>query len=157
MLRAKKISVWRSRYEITADERIVATWEGSMWKTGGTFELDGRRYEIRGNVWGSRYGMVTDGGTAVASADRVGRRRWTVEAGGQVYTFERASIWRQDQVLHSEGRGIGRIRRTGMWRGDATADLPGIPLPVQLFMLAVVLTMWDQQAAAGAASAGTVS
>lgn len=50
MLHAKKISFWRNRYKIATDGRMLATWEGSMWKSGGTFELDGRRYEIRGDL-----------------------------------------------------------------------------------------------------------
>ncbi|MFN2494646.1 MAG: hypothetical protein ABR608_01885 [Pseudonocardiaceae bacterium] len=155
MLQAKKVGFWKNRYEITADGRVLATWAPSIWKTGGTFELDGQRYEIRGNMWGSKYGMVTEDGAAVASADRVGRKRWTVQAGGRVYEFQRASIWRQEEILHSEGSQVGSIKRISMWRGDAMADLPGLPVPVQIFVLAVVLTMWDQQfAAATTATAG---
>lgn len=150
MLHAKKVGFWRNRYEITTAGRMLATWEGSMWRTGGTFELDGRRYEIRSNLWGSKYGMATEDGTVVASADRVGRKRWTVEAGDQLYTFRRASIWRQEQSLCSEDRQVGSIKRTSIWRSDATADLPGLPVPVQIFVLAVVLTMWDAAAAAAA-------
>ncbi len=42
------------------------------------------------------------------------------------------------------------MRRTSAWRGDVAADLPGLPLPVQVFVLGVVITMWDAQAAAAA-------
>lgn len=45
-----------------------------MWRTGGTFELDGRRYEIRANRWGSTYKMVAEDGATVASVDSVGRK-----------------------------------------------------------------------------------
>lgn len=156
MLHAKKAGFWRGRYEITDDGRDLATWEPSFWRTGGTVELDGQRYEIRGNLRGSRFEMVTADGTAVAAADRVGRRSWTVDAGGRIFEFRRASIWRHEQLLLSDGRQIGSVARTSMWRGDATADLPGLPVPVQLFVLAVVLTMWAQQSsAAGAAGAVT--
>ena len=164
MLHAKKVGFWKNRYEITADGRVLATWEGSIWKSGGTVELDGRRYEIRSNLWGNKYGMVTEDGAAVASADRVGRKKWTVEADGRVYEFRRASIWRQEELLCSEGHQVGVIKRTSMWRGDATAELPSLPVPVQVFVLAVVLTMWDQQfaaattaAAGGATAAGTTT
>ena len=58
------------------------------------------RYEIRGNLWGSKYGMLAGDGAVVASADRVGRKGWTVESAGRVYTFGRASWWRPDQILH---------------------------------------------------------
>lgn len=153
MLHAKKIGFWKSRYEITDNGQVLAIWEPSVWKTGGTFELDGRRYDIRGNLWGNKYGMVAADGTPVASADRVGRKRWTVDAGGRILEFQRASIWRQEQLLLADGRQIGSVKPTSRWRGDATADLPGLPLPVQLFVLAVVLTMWAQQSAS-AATAG---
>lgn len=158
MLHARKVGFWTGRYEIAADDRVVARWEPSIWRTGGRFELDGRHYEIRGNLWGNRYGMTTEGGTVVASADRVGRKNWTVEEAGRVYTFQRASWWRPDQILHFEGRQVGSIKRPGIWRSDAIADLPGLPVPVQVFVLAVVLTMWSQQAAtASAGGAGAVA
>jgi hypothetical protein len=46
-----------------------------------------------------------------------------------------------------------------MWRGDVAADLPGLPPAVQIFVLAVVLTMWDWSSggAAGGAAAGSVA
>lgn len=154
MLLAKKVGFWRSRYEITADGLVLATWEGSMWRTGGTFALDGRRYEIRSNLTGRKYGMVTEDGTAVASADRVGRKRWTVEVDGRVLEFQRASMWRREELLLCEGREVGFVKRTSIWTSDAMADLPGLPVPVQIFVLAVVLTKWDAEAAAGATGGG---
>jgi hypothetical protein len=143
MLHARKPAFWRNRYEITADGQALATWDGSMWRNGGRFELDGRRYEVRGNMWGSRYGMAAEDGTPVAAADRVGRKRWKVEAAGRTYEFRRASMWRDEEDLLDGDRGVGWIRRTSVWRSDATANLPGLPLPVQVFVLVVVLTMWD--------------
>lgn len=143
MIEARKASVWKNRYEISADGRHLATWDGSSWKTGGTFELDGQRYEVRANMWGSKYGMVNQYGTRIASADHVGRKHWTVEADGRTYEFRRASLWREEQELCSEGRRVGTVKRTSMWRRDAVADLPGLPPSVEVFVLAVVLSTWD--------------
>lgn len=159
MLKARKAGIWSHRYEIAADGKHLATWDGSMWKHGGHFELEGRRYEVRGNMWGSKYGMVAEDGTPLASAERVGRKRWTVAAGGRTYEFQRASMWRREEELLSAGLKIGSIKRVSVWRSDAEADLPGLPVPLQVFVLAVVLTMWDwaDEAAAsagGAAAAG---
>ena len=153
MLEATKPSIWRNNYDITVDGRPLARWEGSLWKAGGTFELDGRRYHVRSNMWGSTYGMADDDDTAVATADRVGRKRWTVEADGLTYAFQRPSLWRSEEELLSEGRRVGSVTRTSIWRSDAVADLPGLPLPVQVFVLVVVLTTWDQDASS-AATAG---
>jgi hypothetical protein len=152
MLHAKRTGLWRNSYEISLDGRPVTVWDGGTWRTGGTFELEGQRFEIRGNLWGSTYGMATEDGRRIASADRVGRKRWTVTADGRTYHFQRASIWRSDQELVFDGRPVGSIRRPSVWRNEAVAELPGLPLPVQLFVLVVVLTMWNAQAAAAAAA-----
>jgi hypothetical protein len=75
-----------------------------------------------------------------------------VEAEGRTYTFERASFWRSEERLVLDGRPVGTVRRVGAFRGDAVADLPGLPLPLQVFVFTVVLSAWD--AAATAAAAG---
>ncbi|MEQ4300258.1 hypothetical protein ABNF97_02490 [Plantactinospora sp. B6F1] len=148
MLEARRVSAWRSRYEISVQGRVVTTWDGSSWRSGGEFELDGRRYQVRGNAWGNRYSLLDAAGGTVASADRVGRKRWTVSTDGQTYHFQRASLFSSEQELHADGRRVGSVRRVSMWRGDVAADLPGLPLPVQVFVLGIVITMWTQQAAA---------
>jgi hypothetical protein len=153
MLEARRASVWKNRYDIMADGRRLATWDESSWKVGGKIEMDGRRYEVRANMWGTKYAMVDGAGTPIASADRVGRKSWTVEADGRTYEFRRVSMWRQEEELQSEGQRVGSVRRNSIWRGDAVADLPGLPRPIEVFVLAVVLTMWDL-AAASAATAG---
>jgi hypothetical protein len=149
MLQARKVSVWKGAYEISVDGTPLTTWTSRTWKSGGSFPLDGAHYEVGANVWGSQYGMSTADGKRVASADRVGRKRWTVDADGRIFTFGRASAWRSDQLLLDGDREVGSVRRTN-WRGDAEADLPGLSLPAQVFALAVVLSMWEAQAAAAA-------
>jgi hypothetical protein len=153
MLSAKKISVWRSRYEITSDGRPVAVWDPNLWRTGGSFELAGRPYAVRTNTLGSRFALTDGAGVVVAAARRVGRKRWSVEADGRSYQFQRTSPWRNDQTLMVDGQPAGSVRRVSMWRSDAVADLPGLPLPLQVFVFVVVLVMWDAQAAT-AVSAG---
>lgn len=150
MLEARKVSLWRSRYELASDGQPITMWEGRLWRGGGAFELAGRRYEVSSNAWVTRFEMTDQFGMIVAAADRVGRKRWTVEANGRSHQFQRASLWRSEEVLVADGRPVGSVRRPSMWRGDAVADLPNLPLPVQVFVLTVVLTMWDAHAAAAA-------
>lgn len=149
MLEATSASIWRQRYVITADDRQVATWDGSMLKTGGMLEVDGRRYEVRAKMWGLRYGMVDVGGARIASADRVGRKSWTIEADGRTYLFRRTSLWRDEQEMYAEGVPVGWVKRKSIWRSDAVAHLPGLELHVQLFVLAVVMSNWHRTAASG--------
>lgn len=152
MLLAKKPSIWKNHYEISADGRPVTMWDPSWWKSGGTFRLAGRLYEVSGNVWGTKYTMATEGGTVVASAERVGRKRWTVTAEGKTYEFQRTSVFRHEEELHVDGRRVGSINRPSMWSSDTVVDLPGLPVQTQVFVLAVVLTKWASAAAASTAS-----
>jgi hypothetical protein len=150
MLQARKPSWWTNSYDILADSKLVTRWNRSAWRSGGSFELEGRQYTIRSNAWGTKYTMTSGTDRVIASAERVGRKNWTVQAGGHTYEFQRTSMWRQEQTLIRGGRATGVIKRTSSWRGDATADLPELDAPVQVFVLAVVLTMWDNTAAAAA-------
>jgi hypothetical protein len=150
MLTARRASLWSSRYEVRDGERPVTTWDARVWRSGGDFTLDGRRYAVRGNAWGNRYTLTDDSGTLVAAADRVGRKHWTIEAGRQTYRFQRASFFSGEQELHNAAGRIGSVRRTTAWRGDVAVDLPGMPLPLQIFAMGVVISLWDAQAAAAA-------
>ena len=151
MLVAKRISFWRGRYRVLADDRPVTTWDTALWRSGGVFELDGSRYQVRGNFWGGRFTMVDDAGTPVAAANRVGRKRWTVDAAGQTYQFRRQSVWSGTQELYNMAGPVGVVRRTSLWRGDVAGELPGMPLPVQVFVLGVIITLWDAQSGAAGA------
>jgi hypothetical protein len=152
MLEARRASLWNRTYNITVDGVSVVTWKGSVWKSGGQFEVGGRRYVVTSNAFATRYEMVDQTGMVVASARRVGRKNWTVEAEGRTHQFRRASMWREEQELLVDGQRVGSVRRPSMWRTDAIADLPTLPLATQIFVLCVVLTMWDNAATAAAAS-----
>jgi uncharacterized protein YxjI len=151
MVRATKVGMWSNDYHIEVDGQRVTTWDGSSWRAGGTFTLDDRPYRVRGNVWESEFTMTDQAGTVAATAGRMGRREWTVTAGGQTYRFRRPSVWRNEERLVVGDQEVGSIRRTSMWRSDVEADLPAMPVPVQIFTVVVVLTRWDRRAATAAA------
>lgn len=154
MLRAERDGVFARGYRISAEGREITRFDPGWWRAGGTFALHGHEYTVRANMWGSTYGMTDERGAAVATAEKVGRKEWTVGAGGTVYRFRRVSFWRSDQALMDGDREVGRITRDGVWKAGAIAELPGLGLPLQVFVIAVVLTMWQQQAAAAASSGG---
>jgi hypothetical protein len=144
MLHASKTSVWRGPYEITLDGRPLTTWTPRTWRSGGSFDLDGRHFEVHNNVWGGTSDVSAEDGEQVAAADRVGRRRWNVQADGHRYEFERVSGWSGEQaLLDGGGQRVGSIRRVRPFRADTEADLPGVPLLVQVFALIVVLAEWE--------------
>ncbi|TWP50757.1 hypothetical protein FKR81_19320 [Lentzea tibetensis] len=145
MLEAKRVSLFRNRYELAADGMPLASWDGRFWSTGGTLELDGRRFDVKASPMGRRYQMTDETGAVVAEADRVGRKDWTVTADGRTYRFQRAAWWSTAQQLLSDGQPVGSVRRVGPLSSNAVAELPTLPLPTQVFVVAVVLTLWAQQ------------
>lgn len=155
MLTAEQTGFWGRSYRIGVDGRPLTTFTPRQWSAGGRFSLDGQDYELRSNAWGGKYAMTTgtDGGSAIATAEKVGRKRWLVQADARTYQFQRVSLWRGDQALLTDGRQVGVIKRTSTWKANASAELPGLSLPVQVFVVAVVVTMWRTQAAAAAAGA----
>jgi hypothetical protein len=149
MLEARRTSAWRSDYEISLDGRAFATYARSSWRGGGVLDVDGRPYQVRSNGWATTYTMVDEGGALVASAARVGRKDWTVDAAGVTHRFRRTSPWRMDHELVVQGLPMGSVRRLSVWKGDLVADLPGLSPLVAVFAVAVVITTWDLAAAAG--------
>jgi hypothetical protein len=150
MLEARNAGAFSPAYDILLDGRPLTRWEASWWRSRGTFALDGQTYEVQGNRWGTQFTLLDQFGGTVATAGKLGRREWTVATGGRTYHFRRASWWRQQEDLILDGQPAGWIRRTSMWRRAAQADLPTLPRPAQVFVFAIVLTMWDHQAASAA-------
>ena len=148
-MEARRRSAWRNDYEIAAEGRPLAAFTGSLWRGGGALVVEGRHhYEVRSSAWATAYSLAGDGGALVASAQRVARKDWSIDAAGVTYAFRRSSMWSLEQEHVVQGMPMGTIRRTSMWRGDAVADLPGLPPLVALFAVVVVLTTWDVAAAA---------
>jgi hypothetical protein len=156
MLQATKAGAFSSAYAITLDGRPVTRWDKSMWRTGGAFTLDGQRFEVRSNVWGTQYTMTDQSGATVATAGKVGRREWTVVAEGRTYAFRRTSWWRQQYDLMLGAQAVGFVRRPSAWRSAAEAVLPTMPVAAAVFTMAVALTSWDSAAATAAASSATM-
>jgi hypothetical protein len=147
VITARRLRLWDGRYDLLEDERRVATWEGAHWSTGGRFTLDGRSFTVRADLPGDRATLTEGGGRRVATATGIGRKSWTIEAEGTTYHFSRRAPWLHEETLNDRGRRLGSVRRTNLWRGDATADLPGIPRVVEVFAIAVALTRWEAEAA----------
>jgi hypothetical protein len=135
-------------YEITCDDRPLCTWKPKMFRRGGTFVLDGRRYDVVACGWWNRYRLLDDAGGLVAEADGVGGLTWTLEISGETggvrHTFERPSLFRREQMLVVDGAPAGTVRCTSFWRDEGEADLPGLPLLMQVFVLVSLLKVWAQ-------------
>ena len=60
------MGTWRGNYQLADDGRPVAVWDPSWWRSGGDFEVDGRRYQVRAGTWGTSYRMADEMGGEVA-------------------------------------------------------------------------------------------
>ncbi|MEV6493009.1 hypothetical protein AB0M20_30955 [Actinoplanes sp. NPDC051633] len=149
MLTAENVSMWRGRYQISADGSPIAVWDPSWWRTGGDLEVDGHRFTVRSNTWGTNYRMLDEAGNEVATVERAGRKRWSVQADGRTYEFRRASFWRSEQELLVDGVRAGSLRRKSMWSGAIEADLPGMPIPIQVFVVGVQIALWQAEQSSG--------
>lgn len=94
------------------------------------------------NTWGTTYTLTDRTGATVATSSNPNRRRWTIVAGDQTYEFHRRAWWRQHYELVAGGQAVGFIQRPSL-RAEATAQLPAMPLAIQVFALALALTTWD--------------
>ena len=72
MLTANQPSLLHRRYDIGVDDAHIAWWEPSWWRSGGAFDLDGERYQVRGNAIGSRFDLIDPTGRRLASVWWVG-------------------------------------------------------------------------------------
>jgi hypothetical protein len=151
MLTAEKTSLWRGRYDILADGRPVAVWDPSWWRNGGSFEVDGHQFQVRANGWGTKYRMLDEAGNEVALVERAGRKHWSVRADGRTYEFRRAAMLGNRQEMLADGVKVGSLRRTSAWSGAIEADLPGLPVPIQIFVIGVQIAIWQAQQSAAAA------
>lgn len=151
MLQATRVGAFSTAYDITIDGRTITRWDKSTWRSGGSFTVEGRRYEVRSNLWGSTYTMTDESGSPVASAANPNRRQWSVAAGSQTFEFRRRSWWRPQYDLFVGGQTVGFVRRPNSWRSATVAELPTMPLAVQVFAVAIALTTWDA-AAVGAST-----
>ena len=147
MIQARKRRLWDGRYDLLEDGRKVATWEHSRWATGGRFELEGRSFTVRADLLADEASLTEPGGRQIATLRGFRRKHWSIEAAGTTYHFSRAAPWRHEERLHDGGRALGTVKRTTIWRGDAEADLQGLPRVVEVFAVAMALSRWQSDAA----------
>ncbi len=149
MLIADRRGFFRRRYEVRDDaagdvapvELVLSTWAPS-----GEFVLDGRVHWIRLR---RRFLLGHDGslhvdGRELARAEGVGTSDWTLQADGCLYRFVRPHLIRRTQHMVEAGEPVGTVRKVPLTSG-AEADLPLLPLPVQLFVVGALLLVWEEE------------
>ncbi|MCO1659646.1 hypothetical protein [Pseudonocardia humida] len=104
--------------------------------------LDGVEYRIDSVEGGSSAVLEVVDGPSVALAEGLGRTPWTVRTHDRAYTFDRTLDRWTEQRLVVRGRSMGAVRQAGRSGRHAEAELPEVPDPVAVFVMALVLDMW---------------
>ncbi|MEV4617581.1 hypothetical protein AB0J74_02555 [Asanoa sp. NPDC049573] len=146
MLVAREISRWTNRYAVSRDGRRVTTLDAIVRDTdAGSFTLDGHRYALPGAIWDDHFTVRDGRRDVVAEAHRVDRTRWTIVAAGQTYHLRRGNFWGTRHQLDAGDLPLGMVYRVGGAERAVEADLSGVPALVEIFVLALVLAIRDNQ------------
>ena len=154
------LGVFKNGFDLVGDAgQPVGGFRGSVWRESGEIVTGGQRYEFRRDG-GRRFRLAGPQG-GVALARRTGRWSggWEITAGPATYLLARAGWFSRGYRLVLDGAVVGQIA-SGRWLSRAgAANLPVGMAPVaQVFVVAIVLTLWrrDDSAGGGAAAGGAM-
>jgi hypothetical protein len=130
-------------FDLVADDMLLATMEGSLWREGGMVRIGKDTWELRRQGWSSFRLIRGNVDEAVARPQGLLRTNFTINHAGRSYQLARRSIWRRAyRVLH-DGVEVGSIEPTSVWTNAAEVRLPdSMPLQLQVFIVGVVAVQW---------------
>lgn len=121
----------------------IAQVDAGWLSSGSTIIVTGRPFRLA-TLPEQLYAMTElAGGRQVATANREAPGRWLIKAGARELTLARRR-WSRTVDLRASGSRVGTITPTRARGRGATADLagPGLDLPSQVFLLALLLPGW---------------
>jgi hypothetical protein len=148
----------REHYAIARHGVQVADLRLSWLREAGEVVIDGVPYALGSAGLRARSFTLARGDEVVARARKPSalRNRIEVEHGGRSYELVKASLWRSDFAVRSEGQALGSIRRTSPFRRRAVVELPDdLDLPLQVFLAGLALLLWNRDDSSGAAVAAS--
>jgi hypothetical protein len=156
MIVARPRGVLTSGFDLVDDAgAVLASLEGSWWREGGTVRSGAGTWEVRRDGWAGF--RLLRGEDAEATARSLGMFRTSLEVQhqGRTYLLKRPSAFRRPYAVWEAGTQVGSVAPTSAFSNAAAVDLPAsMPVHVQVFVVAVVVTQWRRQQSA-AASAST--
>lgn len=149
--------IWKRGFDLLDGSGVVVgSFEGSAWQEGGRIRAGGQEWEFCRER--SRRLVLAGPQGEEAAAERLSlwSGRWRLSAGGRTYELAKGFWLSQRYELRAGGAAVGELRPRGAFGRKAEASLPPeLPPAVQVFVIAVVLTLWrrENSAAAGGAAA----
>ena len=147
-------STFRNGFDLVEGGDVVGSFDGSNWRERGRVHAGDRTWELR-REGGGRF-VLSDQGGDVATAERVRwwSAAWQVDYNGRTLPLTRASMWGRAYRLTDGDQVVGEVRPTGVWTRECHVRMPPeLPVHVQVFVVAVVQTLWRRQQSAASASA----
>ncbi|HEV7653844.1 MAG TPA: hypothetical protein VGP36_03780 [Mycobacteriales bacterium] len=133
----------------------VGAFLGSAWRESGRIQAGGEEWEFRRE----RYRRLSLAGPqgVYAAAERVSlwSGRWRLTTGGQAYELVKGGWFSRRYELLAGDAVVGELAPRGVFGSKAAVELPPqLPPAVQVFVIAVVMTLWrrEQNSASGAAA-----
>ena len=142
MLQSTRRGFFRHSYDISEDGRPTATLTATRCE-GCMFDVDGATYRVTRD--GRKAFKLTGPNGDEARAERVRGRTWTISSLFVPLELVRGSIWKDTWEVRRFGEPVGTLAKDGAFKRTSTADLPDdLPLPLRLFVLCVVETLWER-------------
>jgi hypothetical protein len=160
MLTVRSHGSWKRGFDVL-DERgaVVGVFEGSAWRERGRIRAGDQEWEFRRERYRRLSLAGPQGVYATAERASVWSGRWQFTAGGRTYELAKAAWYSRRYQLRAGDAVAGELSPRGVFGNHAEASLPPeLPPAVQVFVIAVVMTLWrrENSTAAGAAAAGAV-
>jgi hypothetical protein len=153
VLTVRSRGTWRRGFEVLDPAgMLVGSFEGSPWRENGRILAAGADYDFRRER--SRRLVLVGSRGPEAAADRPSfwSGRWEVSAGGRTYELAKAAWYSQRFQLRAGGAVAGELTRRGVFGNKAEVSLPPeLPPAAQVFVIAVVMTLWRRDDSASSA------
>lgn len=147
-----------TRYSVRSDGREVAEVALGWFREGGELVIDGVRYQLRREGLASgAFQLSRDGGLVVeAHKPSAFSNRFDIEHDGHRYELAKAGFLTKRFELRQDGRAVGSIAPHHPFTRRCEVALPdALPLPVQVFLTALVVLMWNRDANTAAGTSGS--
>ena len=156
MLTVRPLGAFKNGFDLLDQiDRPAGGFRGSAWREHGEVTVGPERLSFRRHG-GRRFTLEGPTGiVATATKPSVWSGRWEITVGDRTYGLARRSWMSRAYEVRGRGQALGEVRPTSAFSGRAAVELPAeLPVTAQVFLIAVVLTLWRRdEAAAGAAVA----
>jgi len=154
MLNAVPRSVFSWDFEVFDDTGMLAVMDVAWLKEGGSFDYCGKTYKLRkAGVFSTNFSMTEDG-HPVAGAEKTPLRRFfEVESHEKTYALSALHPFTRKFKVVCDGVIVGEIFPYSIFARSCKVDTSeDIPVPLQIFMLWLVILMWRRTRKSNAAA-----